>query len=102
MERTSQDRFTEDKIQEMLAGLPGWKYNAEKVTIEKNFERKNFLDSVTFIQQIAEIAEQQDHHPDLLLFDYKNVRAMLSTHSANGLTQNDFDLARSIEELYNK
>ncbi|HWF44779.1 MAG TPA: 4a-hydroxytetrahydrobiopterin dehydratase [Candidatus Kapabacteria bacterium] len=99
MERTPHDRFTDEQIRTMLSGMPGWEYNVEKVTIEKNFVRKNFLDASAFIQQIAEIAEQHDHHPDLLLWSYKNVRVMLSTHSAKGVTQNDFDLARAIDKL---
>ena len=99
MERTPQDRFTSDQIDEMLTGMPGWQYDVEKITIEKNFVRKNFLDAAGFIQQIAGVAEQHDHHPDILLSGYKNVRVMLSTHSAEGITQNDFDMARAIEKL---
>jgi 4a-hydroxytetrahydrobiopterin dehydratase len=67
--------------------------------IEKTYARKNFLDASAFIQQIAGVAESQDHHPDLLLHSYKNVKVMISTHSAAGITQNDFDLARAIEKL---
>src|SRR5665213_2646918 len=99
MERTPQDCFTSDQINEMLTGVPGWQYDIGKITIEKNFVRKNFLDAAGFIQQIAEVAEQHDHHPDILLWGYKNVRVMLSTHSAGGITQNDFDMAHAIEKL---
>ena len=56
-------------------------------------------DASTFISAIAPIANAQDHHPDLLLHDYKMVRVMLSTHSAKGITQKDFTLARAIDGL---
>ena len=99
MPKTEQDRFSSEQIEQNLHGLSGWSYDSSNVRIEKTFVRKNFLDAVAFIQQIAPIAEKQDHHPDLLLSDYKKVKVMLSTHSAAGITQNDFDLARAIDQL---
>ena len=99
MERTKSDKFTGAQITSALKSLPKWKYDAKAARIEKTYTRKNFLDASAFIQQIAGIAEHQDHHPDILLSDYKNVKVMISTHSAGGITQNDFDLARAIEKL---
>lgn len=97
MERGPKDKFSAEQIAESLGSLPGW--SLVDGHIEKSYQRKNFLDAVSFIQQIATIAESQDHHPDLLLHDYRNVRVMLSTHSAGGITQNDIDLARALENL---
>lgn len=99
MEKTADDRLSGEQIEQNLRGIPGWSYDSANTRIEKTFVRKNFLDAVALIQQIAPIAEKQDHHPDLLLSDYKKVKVMLSTHSAGGITQNDFDLARSIDQL---
>ena len=99
MARLPEDRFTPAQIKEMLKPLTGWSYDAKNKCIAKEFDRKNFLGSAGFIQQIAGIAELADHHPDLLLSGYKNVKVMLSTHSAKGVTQSDFDLARSIEKI---
>jgi len=99
MEKTAADRMSNEQIGQNLLGLPGWSYDSANARIERTFVRKNFLEAVAFIQQIAPIAEKQDHHPDILLSDYKNVKVMLSTHSAGGITQNDFDLARAIDTL---
>jgi 4a-hydroxytetrahydrobiopterin dehydratase len=97
MERGPNDRFSEEQIAESLKGLAGWSFVDGH--IEKSYRRQNFLDAVGFIKQIGDLAESQDHHPDLLLYDYRNVRVMLSTHSAGGITQNDIDLARALETL---
>lgn len=100
MERTTKDRFSKEMIEQHLKQLPsGWEYIEKDNCIQKVFTRKNFMDAILFIERIAPIAEQQDHHPDLYLFGYKNVKVILSTHSAGGITQNDFDLASAIEAL---
>jgi 4a-hydroxytetrahydrobiopterin dehydratase len=97
MERGPADRFTTDEITAALGSLPGWSQSGD--SIERTYVRKNFVDAVDFIRRIADIAESQDHHPDILLHGYKNVKIMLSTHSAGGVTQNDIDLARAIDSI---
>ncbi len=100
MNRKPEEKISVPRITEMLGSMPGWTFDASKNRIEKRFTRKHFLDAVRFINEIAPIAEAQDHHPDLLLSDYKNVFVMISTHSAGGVTQNDFDLAKAIDQLH--
>jgi len=92
-------KLSTEEVQKGLAGLTGWTFDTNSTTIQKTFVRKNFLDAVAFIDKIAPIAEAQDHHPDILLSGYMNVKIMLSTHSAGGITQNDFTLATAIEKL---
>jgi 4a-hydroxytetrahydrobiopterin dehydratase len=99
MERTPADLLSFETLTAALAGLTGWTYAEASKSIEKEYQRANFLDAVGFIQSIAHVAEAQDHHPDILLHSYKRVRVMLTTHSAGGVTQNDFDLARAIDAL---
>jgi 4a-hydroxytetrahydrobiopterin dehydratase len=91
--------LTNEQIAEEIRGIPGWTYDSASKNIERTVVRKNFLDAAAFIQQIAEAAEAHDHHPDILLSGYKNVKVMLSTHSANGITQKDFEMARAIDKL---
>jgi 4a-hydroxytetrahydrobiopterin dehydratase len=93
------DRLTNEQIAEEIRGIPGWFYDSGSKNIERTIIRKNFLDAAAFIQQIAEVAEAHDHHPDILLSGYKNVKVMLSTHSANGITEKDFEMARAIDSL---
>ncbi len=99
MSRLPADRFSPAQIREMLKSLSGWRFEPRLKHISKEFDRKNFLGAAGFVQQIAGLAELADHHPDLLLSGYKYVKVMLSTHSAGGVTQSDFDLARSIEKI---
>ena len=99
MEKATVDRFSDRQIEENLRGMMGWSYDSQNTRIERTFVRKNFLDAVAFIQQIAPLAQARDHHPDILLSEYENVKVMLSTHSAGGITENDFDLARAIDQL---
>jgi len=99
MPRTANDKLDPAQIKEHLQSVPGWSHNATKMQIEKKYVRKNFLDAAAFINQIAQVAEQHDHHPDILLSDYKNVTVMFSTHSAGGITQTDFDMAVAVEKL---
>ena len=92
-------KLTPNEIEEKLRSLSGWSHNVVKAQIEKKIVRKNFLDAAAFINQIATVAEQHDHHPDILLSGYKNVLVMFSTHDADGITQNDFDMAAAVDKL---
>lgn len=67
--------------------------------LEREVVFKNFKEAITFINQVAEIAESEGHHPDLFLHDYKKVKLTLSTHAIDGLSVNDFVLAVKINEL---
>lgn len=66
--------------------------------IHKEFIFKNFLESMAFINKIAEISEKQGHHPDISVF-YNKVVIELWTHAINGLFLNDFIVAAQIDEL---
>ncbi len=71
----------------------------EGATIVRDFEFDDFLAAIAFVNRIAEAAESANHHPDILVDGWNRVRVTLSTHSAGGLTDKDFDLARVIDAL---
>lgn len=91
--------FTEAQIQEYLSQLKtGWEVlDAKK--IHKNFRFQDFKEAMGFLNKVADIAEQENHHPDMRVFGYKNVEIELSTHAIGGLSENDFILAAKIEQL---
>ena len=93
----SMNKLSEDSIKIKLAELTGW--NLEKDSIQKEYVLKNFSDALAFILKIGIEAEKIDHHPDLLLYGWNKVKITLSTHSAGGLTENDFKLANQIEKI---
>jgi 4a-hydroxytetrahydrobiopterin dehydratase len=89
-------RLTDPEIQERLAGLDGW--TLEGSAIRKQYTLGSFPDAVAFVTRLAFDAESADHHPDILI-NYKRVTLTFSTHSEGGLTQKDFDGARTVDAL---
>lgn len=88
------------QIVEKLNTLQGWKRNDLEAHsgISKVFPTGNFLAGLGFVTRIAVLAEKANHHPDIVL-SYPKVTVHLTTHSAGGLTQKDFDLAAQIDLL---
>ena len=83
-------------IKDWLKKLPEW--DLEKKTIERLFEFDDFTQAMDFVNSVAEIAEEDDHHPDIDI-RYSKVRIALSTHSEGGLTDLDFELAEKVDTL---
>ncbi|HWF18642.1 MAG TPA: 4a-hydroxytetrahydrobiopterin dehydratase [Verrucomicrobiae bacterium] len=66
--------------------------------LEREYKFKNFRDALTFTNKVGELAEKQNHHPDIYL-SWGKVRMTIWTHSIDGLTESDFVLAAKIDEL---
>jgi 4a-hydroxytetrahydrobiopterin dehydratase len=90
-------KLSDADIQKKLAGLKDWRREGEAIV--KEFVLGGFTEATHFISKIAPIANAMDHHPDVQLYRYKRVKMILTTHSAGGITQNDFDLAAKIDAL---
>lgn len=67
--------------------------------IEKGFKFVDFKQAVIFINKVAEVAEEENHHPDILLWSWNNVKITLSTHNVRGLSARDFALASKIDQI---
>ena len=88
-----------EKINLMLDVIPGWKKSSGKIDkIEKLFKFKDFAEAMNFVNSVAEIAKEQDHHPDIFI-QWNKVTLTLWTHAISGLFNNDFILAAKIDEL---
>ncbi len=87
-----------DEIQKRLAGREGWRLSEERA-IEREWTFSDFSVAIAFVNSVAELAEQANHHPDILLHGWNKVRLTLSTHSQGGLTDADFALAGEIDRL---
>ncbi len=85
-----------ETIQNLLSKIPGWSLKGK--AIEREFRFKDFRQAMEFVNKVAEIAEQQDHHPDILI-SYNKVTLTLSTHKLGGLTRKDFNLAAEISRI---
>lgn len=88
-----------DQVKDLLTQSPGWSLTADGRRITRSWRVKDFLTGLDFFRRIADIAEVEDHHPDLHLAGYRNVTIEIWTHAVGGLTENDFILAAKISEL---
>jgi 4a-hydroxytetrahydrobiopterin dehydratase len=88
-------RLSDPEIAQRLAGLPGWARDGN--AIRKSFSFGKFADGIRFVDRVAAAADSLDHHPDIDI-RYTTITMTLSTHSAGGLTGNDFALAERIEQ----
>ena len=89
--------MSKELIDKLLAQARGWQLVEEK-RITKEFKFKNFADAKYFVDMVSIVAESQGHHPGLLL-TWGKVKATLTTHAAGGLTENDFIMAKIIDEM---
>lgn len=88
-----------EEIRKYLALTPGWKVGAHGKEICREYVMKNFMTGILAINRIAEIAESENHHPDIHLTGYRHLKITLSTHELGGLSENDFIVAAKINEL---
>ncbi|SRR6056297_2385108 len=88
-----------DAAGELLQAIPAWELDADAQTISRKWKCKNFVEALEFLQKIGEVAEQEQHHPDLHLTGYNRVRVTLTTHAIGGLSENDFIVAAKLDRL---
>jgi 4a-hydroxytetrahydrobiopterin dehydratase len=91
--------LTPAEVQDRLAAVPDWKLTADGKRLRREWRAKDFATALDFFNRVGQIAEQEDHHPDLHLTGYRQVAIELSTHAVGGLTENDFILAAKIDTL---
>ncbi len=83
-----------------LAKLEGWKLHGDgaDIAIEKTFTFANYLQSMAFANAVAYLAEQQDHHPAMLV-QYGSCSVRFNTHDVNGISKTDFECAALVDAL---
>ncbi len=87
-------RLTDLEIRKRVRDLKDW--SRKDGEIQKTYVLRDFKDALAFVTRVAFLAEEADHHPDIDI-RYKRVTLKLSTHSAGGLTEKDFSLAKEID-----
>ena len=86
--------LSSDEIQQRLATLSGWELEGPR--IRKRYAFSAFKEAMGFVNGVASLAEEMNHHPDILV-EYDKVTLMLTSHDAGGLTRRDFTLAQRID-----
>ena len=86
--------LSDGEITSRLQGSP-WRREGDEIVREWRLE--DFSDAMAFVNRVAELAEEHNHHPDILVHGWNRVRLSLTNHSAGGLTEADFEMAQRID-----
>jgi 4a-hydroxytetrahydrobiopterin dehydratase len=92
-------KYTAAEAEEQVKKLTGWRLTHDGLRIRRNWTVKDFVAGLEFFNAISKLAEEENHHPDLHLENYRNVWIEIWTHAIGGLSENDFILAAKIDRL---
>ena len=87
-----------DTIAAQLADLKAWERDEDSGGIVRRFEFPQFADAIAFVNRIATVADENDHHPDIDI-RYRRLKIVLVSHDVGGLSSRDFKMAKLIDEL---
>lgn len=90
-------RYTVAEAESQIAALAAWKLTHEATRIRRDLTMPDFRSAVKLINNVAALAEKEQHHPDLHLEGYRRVWIEIFTHAIGGLSENDFILAAKID-----
>ena len=93
-------RLTREQISHNLGQHPLWRDEGNEIVRDLKF--KDFAAALAFVNLVGAQAEEIDHHPDISLHGWNNVRLRITTHSEGGLTDRDFELAGRIDEVFSQ
>ena len=91
--------LTPEQIAQLRPAVPQWTVTADGKRLRREWKAKDFAAALAFFAAVGQVAEAEDHHPDLHLTGYRNVAIELSTHAIGGLSENDFILAAKIDQV---
>jgi len=92
-------KLSDEEVKLHLEGLKGWK--VDDGMLQKRFKFKGFMAGMRFVNQVAEVAEEMDHHPDIYI-RFGLITISLITHSAQGLTKLDFEQATRVDASFDQ
>jgi len=98
-EKKGMKPFDRERAEEYMVDVKGWSLSEDTKKISREFEFKDFIGALDFVNRVGDIAEMEGHHPDIILHDYKKVLVTLSTHSIDGLSENDYIVAAKINTV---
>ena len=92
------ETLDDSEVASRLKKVPEWEWENGNKAITRDVEFDEFMEGIDFLNDVAEIAEEASHHPDIDI-RYTKIRLSLTTHSQGGLTSMDFELASRIDNL---
>jgi len=99
--RADAPKVSDDELKELLSQIPDWNIEVRDgvMQLEKIFAFKNFVDALGFTNRVAEVAEQEGHHPALLT-EWGKVTVTWWSHKIRGLHRNDFIMAARTDQAF--
>lgn len=91
-------KLTPPQVAALLPQVAGYAVDEQRALISKEYAFPDFYETIAFVNALAYIANQEDHHPDLAV-SYGKCKVSFSTHDAGGLTENDFICAAKVNAL---
>lgn len=92
------DPINRSDAEKLLADIPEWSLSEDGKCLIRHYKFRNFLRTMSFVNALAWVANQENHHPDVQLgYDY--CRVMFTTHAMDGLSENDFICAAKVNAL---
>jgi 4a-hydroxytetrahydrobiopterin dehydratase len=88
------DKLSDEAV---TRGIEGSEWHRDGDAIVRDRQFRDFKQAMAYVNRVADAAEAANHHPDILVHGWNNVRLTLSTHSVGGLTQSDLDMARRLD-----
>jgi 4a-hydroxytetrahydrobiopterin dehydratase len=88
--------LSDQDLEQALAGSH-WERDGDAIVREREFD--DFAAAMRYVNQVADAAEAANHHPDILVHGWNQVRLMLTTHDQGGVTQSDVDMARTLDTV---
>jgi len=92
------DLVSSEEVEALLKKCPEWEISEGEKSLTRNFEFEDFMEGIDFVNQIAEIADEVFHHPDIDI-RYTKILLTLTTHEVGGLTDADLELAQKIDRV---
>lgn len=90
--------LTLPQARDLMEHIPGWTLSADGSSIAREYQFKDFDETMQFANMVAELAETEGHHPDMQI-SWGKLGLTLTTHAIGGLSENDIILAAKINEL---
>ena len=90
------EKMTLEQLQTKLPELADWSLVGDDA-LQRTYRFENFIEAIAFVNRVAELAEELQHHPDIMI-RYNKVTLTLSTHDAGGVTEKDFNFAHTADD----
>ncbi|OGG07018.1 4a-hydroxytetrahydrobiopterin dehydratase [Candidatus Gottesmanbacteria bacterium RIFCSPHIGHO2_02_FULL_40_24] len=86
-----------EKVNILLKEVSGWEL-VEGMVVRK-FKFKDFREAVDFVNRVADLSEEENHHPNISIYGWNKVKLTFYTHKINGLSENDFIMAAKVNKI---